>query len=1241
MTDKIVKLGDVLARDLRNKIDPIVKVYDLESLEEDLRQFVITDSLAKEFRKFLNAFTESLERRIRGGDGGDAMAVWIAGFFGSGKSHLAKVLGYLLQNDSIDLDSGQTAVDIFNVHFDDPTLPLASDLKRLLAQVKNSAWCKTIAFEIKSKQDQANPESVTESCLRAFYESLDLSETVWLARLERKLKNEGYYKKFLESYEEVSGHSWLEHRPEHGFYGDELVAALVKALDKPQESIEEMIATYQRDHNRVTSEDLAQEIAAWLDSKAVDVKPKEPHLIFVIDEMGQFIGDDEGKIHELQGIVEQAGVQGKGRIWFICTGQEALDQVVERTGLKLSMLGKLDFRFQTKIPLTGEDVRKVVHQRLLRKKEAKKVEVERLYKANEGRFEELCRLGIERKLAILDDQTFVAAYPFMPITIPLVQDLFNAMRGFKLSGSERSMIDVTQGMLIELKEDPLGVLAPFDLIFDQVEDELSSPEYLGSVGLKQLRDADRHVPDKLVPPSRILKTLWLISREDWVPRTPETISKLLAGDISVDLPALRRGVEETLSALQKAGIVGRDEATGQYRYLSEQERGIEEEIIDKIRTYGVGVVKRRATELLKNRILTKAKFNDFKIQLGKSGVIPFSVNLDKEPINSAGEILVEISSPLSSPDTRQIEQENTARGVKGRVLWWIAADDEHLVESLKRIEALDKVPNLPKWRNDRSDETQRVVKAKEKEKADLENHVAKRLESRLLAGSIFYAGDKTDLEGGKDFKQITQDYVGAVALNLYNRFDAADKVYDEANIPRYLQRSTKRVDQLDPELGLIDVQGHLLRNSSLVETLFDELARRRDENESLEGKMLLEHFALIPYGWPDALVRLVLAAMFRGTAVYLQPPDSDQPIYDIDDPRVKALFIKPTQFRKTRIFPTLGGLSPGEVGEAKEGLINLGETAVPDTAHGLADRIRSVANTMNGQAQRIATRVRDIELPLPETYKRAEPLTSKALENRDPVECVRAFLADREDWAEVQHFLNTYKDFVENQRDRTFRIYADLVRLARGWTSFEDVEGGKEANEALAEFRSIVGDQEVMGKWKLLQESAQAVVNHYRKGYSEALKGCESAIQRFKAEVQEAEVFARLDKGRKDKILDQYFGAGETLEVLKVDELKTPKELLDASRARKISELEALTMAVPGYRKPIFDMCDREWVEQLKEKGKEDQLRERGEPYRVSIRQRIVGRRFASIEEFDTFWTEIGEEIRAEIKDGREVILEA
>ncbi|MFC2108256.1 BREX system P-loop protein BrxC [Candidatus Bipolaricaulota bacterium] len=779
-----MKIADLLYRDISERIEPVVKVYDRESLAQDLEQFVITDSLAKELRKFLDTFAGSLQIRIRGGRPSDAIGAWIYGFFGSGKSHVAKVLGHVLANETVRHDPDRTAIDLFLTHLDDPTLPGAGDLKALLQQVREKAFCLLIPFEIKSRQDQSNPESVTETCLRSFYRTLGFSDTPWVARLERRLQADGKYDGFCATYREQNGRDWAKDRQEHGFYLAELQAALATSLGKPGGEVEKMLDAYQRDHARVTAETLATEVVQYVDARAEIDKPRLPHVVFVIDEMGQFIGDSEDRIHELQSIVEQAGVIGQGRIWFICTSQEALEQVVDRTGLRLNQLGKLDARFDTKMPLTGEDVRRVVQDRLLRKREAQLPVLYSLYAKKEGLIEELCSLPVERHLAVIDRSSFADSYPFLPHTIPLVQELFNAMRGFKLSGTERSMIGVAQGALRALGDQAPGRLVSLDLVFDQQTDELSTSDYLGTAGMKFIREIDKQVPDQPIPPSRVLKALWLISKKaDWIPRTSETLAKLLADSLDVETTQLRTDIEQCLDVLRRAGVVTRDEATGQYRYLSEQERSLEEEIADEISRYGVGTAKRRATQLLKEQVLTRVSLADYSIHLGTMRIpVSYSLELDGEPLRSGGDLEITLSSPLSRAKAKDLQRLTLAHGARGKTVWWNAAEDLDLVDVLKRLEALDKVPQKTRWRSDRSDQTQTILREKQKERDALQRHIVDRLRGALCTGTVYYAGEEVVLDGDKSLSEIAQEFLETVASHHYTQLAPGDVRYDDANI---------------------------------------------------------------------------------------------------------------------------------------------------------------------------------------------------------------------------------------------------------------------------------------------------------------------------------------------------------------------------------------------------------------------------------------------------------------------------
>ena len=546
------------------------------------------------------------------------------------------------------------------------------------------------------------------------------------------------------------------------------------------------------------------------------------------------------------------------------------------------------------------------------------------------------------------------------------------------------------------------------------------------------------------------------------------------------------------------------------------------------------------------------------------------------------------------------------------------------------------MPQKPKWRNDRSDETARVVKEKVKERDTLEAHLARVLETCLKKGRLYYSGESIDLDGSKDLKAITAEFVGAVARHLYTRFDIADKHFDEKNIPNYLDPGRKNLDQLDPELGLFDAQGHLIRSAPLVETVFEELRRREDENEELEGKALSEHFQKIPFGWPDALLRLVLAAMFRGGAIHLEPPGSDQRVYDITDPRVEGVFTKPQKFKKTRFYPTVGSLTPAEVKEAREALIVLGEIGVPDTAHGLAERIRALGEKLVQEADKIRQRVQDLHLPFPDTYLRAEEAVRPALNIRDPFACVRQFIEDCEAWRELKAFLDAYGEFVDNERDVAFRTYSELIDYARACPAVFEGEDGARAKQALEEFDTIVETREILPKWKLLQEAALAVIDRYRAVYRKELEDCARAIAELKRDVETSTTFSQLEEPRRRAVLNAYFGPQAPLALAADIKLDTTEDLLRASRRHKVSELAALRKALVGYRREIFERCDREWAEQ-----RAQETGEKARPiYRLDLRARLAGKRFATSAEFEAFWSELGKEIQAKLQEGFEVVIE-
>ena len=321
---------------------------------------------------------------------------------------------------------------------------------------------------------------------------------------------------------------------------------------------------------------------------------KTQHLVVVVDEIGTFIGDSNERIGELNSLAEMIGNKGKGKVWLIVTSQQDLEKVVDRTNFQPALVGRLSARFDLKPHLISDEINKVVSERILKKRPAQEAGLKALYAKHEGFIAALADIKASRRLASITERSFIDAYPLLPHQIRLAQDIFEALSGFRISGGVRSMIAVVMEALQDLADQPLGVLVSFDQIFDAVENDLLSQEYLGASGVRAIYESDDRLPDMPVESSRVLKVLWLLQRITWAPRVPETLAKLLVRDLTAEIAPLRAQVESTLNALQEAGYVARDEATGEWKFLNELERTIEQAIQEMVRPGGAKSIKHRS-----------------------------------------------------------------------------------------------------------------------------------------------------------------------------------------------------------------------------------------------------------------------------------------------------------------------------------------------------------------------------------------------------------------------------------------------------------------------------------------------------------------------------------------------------------------------------------------------------------------------------------------------------------------------
>jgi hypothetical protein len=1238
-------IKDLIRRDISQKVEGVVKVFDRSALASEIREYVVTDKIEDEIKKIVDTFTQASDVLRRGGHHRDVMGIWVSGFFGSGKSHFAKVLGYLLQNEPLAAGSDETCIDAFEKHLSDS--PRGRDIRLRLGEIKKTTEVKTIAFEIRSRQSLTNPNSVGEILLGEFYRSIGYSENFVIARIERRLDKKGLLPKLHQAFKQKFGIPWDD--PE----GRDDLATVRRRLSKILPDIDPQSYPTEDDaltglddafeHSKITAEGIANELVAWVDEQ----KPaggKVQHLVFVIDEMGTFIGDSNEKIGELNSLAEMIGNKGKGKVWVIATSQQDLEKVVDRTNFDPVLVGRLNARFELKPHLISDGINKVVSERILKKHPHKEAAITAIFKEREGALAQLSDLRASRSLGLLTERAFIDAYPFLPHQIQLAQDIGEALSGFRISGGVRSMISVIMETLQKLSTSETPTIASFDQVFDALENDLYSQEYLGTAGVKAIYDAnDRIGKETPLPPARVLKVLYLVQRVTFVPLTAENIAKLLATSVTAEIKPLSEQGEQTLDALQQAGYVSRDEATGEWKFLNEKERTVEQVIQEMMRPGGAKsvtqtAIRQQSTDLIKSGVITKTKLDNFAVLHGATkSPFSFAVSLDGESVDSGSEIEIHFTSPLApgrKTTVEDIKRENQAAGARGRKIWWVASLPEKLETRLKRYQALINVTNDKRFTEDPSKDTADAMAEKRKERDELKGNLTKDLQATFLTGTLYFAGRELTLERSNNMAEEIRKAVGELIPNIYPRFSIADKPVDFAKqLKALLNPSQSSLHEIAPELHLFDTQGSLQKESALVATVLEVIKDLEDEGHEPSGDRLLDDrnakgfkgFSRAPFAWPSETVRLVLAACFRAGAIFLERSTAagPAPLYDYKD--ASEDFSKIKTFEKTLFRLAETSLSVEQIKQASKDLISLGITGTPESGNALATAVRKLG-------EKLLESVRDAEvrseggLPILDCILNAESALKEPITLRDPTKAVIAFLAKAPAWLEIKKALDELKAFLDTNRHKEFESSRQLVALVTDHPLPADTDDKEALEHSLADIDTLISTKAVVPRWNDYRAARDQIFHIYSAAYRHSYDKVRSAFTAAEQAVRQGTAFDGAPADKRDSAVYAVFGPGGACHLPEAS-IATLPALLAAAAKTSLSALAQAEKALPIHRGEVEAALRA--LKSPPPPKKADEKTFTWHPSSV-----LAGRRFASEDDVDAALQEVGDDLKKRIRDG-------
>jgi len=552
-------IRNMFAEDINRQINGVIKVdQDTAAvIEQEVREYVITKELKKHFISFFDYYSESFDRPT------DDIGVWISGFFGSGKSHFLKMLSYILENKSV---GGVPTVEMFRKKFaDDPAT-------FMLIDKATRGKTETILFNIDIESSiNKDKTAVLRVFAKMFYSHLGFfGENLKVAMLEQYIDQLGKTEEFRRIFEEKKSKPWVDQRKAFAFNGKFIIPTLMEVLDMSEEDAKRWF----NDKTAVefSIAQLVEDIKAY-----VKKQPKDFRLIFLIDEVGQYVGTDTDMLLNLQSLTEKIGSECDGKVWVMCTGQEAIDEIIK---VRADEFSRIQARFKTRLSLSSSSVDEVIQKRILKKKPEAEKELEGLYQENDSVLRNLFSFTD----SILDIKGFTGAnefavnFPFVPYQFIIMQKVFAEIRkhgnsGKHLSGGERSMLSGFQEAAQKVQEYDEYALVPFFRFYDTVHTFLDSSIRRVIERCQNAADISAGIEALDVD---VLKLLYLIRYVDDIPANVDNIVILMANDIRTDKIALREKVRESLNRLMSQNYIGR---TGDiYNFLTDEEQDIQKDI---------------------------------------------------------------------------------------------------------------------------------------------------------------------------------------------------------------------------------------------------------------------------------------------------------------------------------------------------------------------------------------------------------------------------------------------------------------------------------------------------------------------------------------------------------------------------------------------------------------------------------------------------------------------------------------
>lgn len=1094
-----MKIQSMFQKDINRDINGVVKVAqdDEKSLHQELSEYIITKELRRHFRTFFDNYTKAIDQPT------DKMGVWISGFFGSGKSHFLKMLSYLLSNKEV---QGVPAIDYFKDKFDDPMM-YAQAVKCVSIPTESILF--NIDIEGPINKDKT---AVLRTFAKMFYNHCGFyGDDLKIAKLERFIDRQGKTEEFRQKFEEVNGGPWVETRDSFAFFEDDVVEVLQSVLGMSEQAARNWFNG--EETNELSIAQLVSDIKEYVDSKGDKFR-----LLFMVDEVGQYIGDDGDLMINLQSLVEELGAKCLGKVWVVVTSQEAIDSVVKIAGDDFS---KIQGRFNTRLSLSSSSVDEVIKKRVLAKTEEADQLLHMVYDKEQAVLKNLFVFNdsvLDIK-GFADGREFAATFPFVPYQFIIIQKVLAEIRkhgnsGKHLSGGERSMLSGFQEAAQKVQDKDENALLPFYLFYDTVHTFLESA--IRRVIDRCQNAADNH--DGIEPQDvAVLKLLYLVRYIDDIKANIDNIATLMVDDIRTDKIALRASVTASLERLQSQNYVSRNGDT--YAFLTDEEQDVAVDIKNTV--VDSNQITQSIAQTVFGEIYPAKKFKHGRYDFAYDQYIDETLNG-----SASGGIRLRVITVASDHYKDSDQQLIMESQVNNEAIVVLSGDTPYYDE----LEQAMKIRKYVKQKNvSQLPETiQDIIRKRQQQARHLEDRAKGYLEKAVVDAKVVVHGEIMAIKAGS-----AKDKLDAALSGL------VESVYSKLNMVNHFVESDADI------LAILNGSAHadlsLVGSGANNEDALNEISQwleLKSVGPTISMGDVQRRYQAIPYGWKEIDIAALVARLIAQQKISIKYGGA---VVAKDDRRLVDYLRKKSEVDKAvvarRIAPS-EDLMRKSISFLRD---YLGAMDIPSDEDGLVRFVLNTFETKLAHYQGLLDQYAQNRYPEKEQVTTARDLAQDILSQRkDNVALLNRMVQKQDDLLDSSEDMEGVELFFKSQRTVFDEAVKQMNRVSRERDYFSTEPDTQEVFRTISGILAMPKPYNRIGELPELiakvKAAYQALLDLKKEEVAETIRQCMQDVHQLAGEARDA--------GALLKQADDYFAgkreaAKEALSLTELDAMIT------------------------------------------------------------------------------------------------------